>query len=272
MRSGGRGPSISSARRDRQSWDAPNHVPPAHGDIPPRDGRHALRIKPVLRGVNALVQRFSRVVIQNRNRGLANDRPGIDAGINIMNGAPGHFHPVIQGLFPGFETRERRQQRRVNIDDSPLKTAQEIALENAHEPGKDHQIHPDRIERVDISAFRFLVELGAEFAGSEITSGKIPISGVLEDAGAGNIAQHERDFGRNLASAAGIGDGHKIGSLARAKEADAKCFLVVHEVLLTGNDGAKQAACGGVLLEANSLVAQNHGHSVLRFFNRFLSL
>jgi hypothetical protein len=27
-----------------------------------------------------------------------------------------------------------------------------------------------------------------------------------------------------------------------------------------------------VLLEANSLVAQNHGHSVLRFFNRFLSL
>ena len=50
------------------------------------------------------------VVIEHGHGLLANDRPGVHAGIHVMHRAAGKFHAVIQRLFPGIQTRKRRQQ------------------------------------------------------------------------------------------------------------------------------------------------------------------
>lgn len=60
----------------------------------------ASRIEFMFCRVNALVQSFRRVVVQNRHRRLADDRAGIHSCIHEMHRATGDFHAVIQRLPP----------------------------------------------------------------------------------------------------------------------------------------------------------------------------
>ena len=64
----------------------------------------------MLGGMDALMERFRRVIIQHRHRLLADDWPPIHAGIHKMNRAAGDLYPVIQRLLPGLQAREGRQQ------------------------------------------------------------------------------------------------------------------------------------------------------------------
>lgn len=60
----------------------------------------------MLGGVNALMQCLWRVVVQNGNSFLADDRPGIHARIHEMDRAAGHFNAMVERLFPRFEAGE----------------------------------------------------------------------------------------------------------------------------------------------------------------------
>ena len=51
--------------------------------------------------MDALVQRFGRVIVQHGHRLLADNRPGIHARIDEMHGAARDSHPMSQRLLPG---------------------------------------------------------------------------------------------------------------------------------------------------------------------------
>src|SRR3712207_7229498 len=50
-------------------------------------------------------------------RSLHDDRPGVDALVDEVHGHPHHPHAVLHGLLDRVQPRERREQRRVHIDE-----------------------------------------------------------------------------------------------------------------------------------------------------------
>lgn len=67
------------------------------------DGGDAFGKKFVFRDLNSFVEGFMRVVVEDGDGLLGDDRAGINAGINEMDGAASDFYAMIEGLFPGFE-------------------------------------------------------------------------------------------------------------------------------------------------------------------------
>ena len=51
------------------------------------------------------------------DRALQDDRPGVDALVDEVDGDPGDLDAVLERLPDRVEARERRQQRRVDVDD-----------------------------------------------------------------------------------------------------------------------------------------------------------
>src|SRR6266700_2394957 len=58
------------------------------------------------------------VVVEHGNGGLQNDRAGIEVFVHEMYGAAGKFHAVFEGLALRFKAGERREQRRMNVQDA----------------------------------------------------------------------------------------------------------------------------------------------------------
>ena len=79
---------------------APNHASATDSDLAAGQCRHASGIQRVLRGVNALVQRFGGIVIQHEHRLLADDRTGVHPHIDEVHRAARHSYAVRQRLFP----------------------------------------------------------------------------------------------------------------------------------------------------------------------------
>ena len=80
---------------------APQDAPATHDNVTAGERCHASGIQGMFRGVNALVQRFRRVVIQHGHRLLADNRAGIHARINKVHGAAGDSDTMSQRLLPG---------------------------------------------------------------------------------------------------------------------------------------------------------------------------
>ena len=153
-----------------------NHPSSRHRNFPARNGRHTFRIKLMLGSLNPVMQRLRRVLVQNRDRLLADDRAGIHARIHKMHRTPRHLHAVIQRLFPGFEAGKRRQQRRMDVHDAPLERAQKFALQHPHETRQHNQIHLCRLQSGDERPLGVLVQLGAELSRRDELRGNLPLA------------------------------------------------------------------------------------------------
>ncbi len=53
----------------------------------------------------------------NRHRALEDGRPGVDALVDEVDGHACDLHPGVEGLADRVETRERRQEGRVDVHD-----------------------------------------------------------------------------------------------------------------------------------------------------------
>src|SRR4051812_32821246 len=60
---------------------------------------------------------------------LRDDRPGVDALVDEVDGHAHHAHPVVERLLDRVEPRERRQERRVHIDQPPRVVLHELRRE-----------------------------------------------------------------------------------------------------------------------------------------------
>src|SRR5579862_4256903 len=90
--------------------------------------------------MDALVQGFRRIGLQNWDSLLRNNRPGIDSSIDKMDRTAGDLYAIIKGLFPCLQTRKGRQQRRVNINNPTLEIPQKLPFQNSHKPRQDDQV------------------------------------------------------------------------------------------------------------------------------------
>src|SRR5579862_1289250 len=116
----------------------------------------------------------------------------------------------------------------MDIDVSALERTQEIPLEHPHESRQYHQIHARPPQRLDISPFGVFIELGAKFPRRDKLPRQLPLTRMAENTRCLDIAQNNRDLGRDSATRAGISNRHKIRAFARTKHADAKFSPVSH--------------------------------------------
>ena len=84
------------------------------------------------------VETLHSVVRLDRNRTLGDDRPVIDLLVDKVDRYPGDFDTVLQSFLNRVRAGKGREKRRVNIEDSIGKTADERGRENSHESGKNH--------------------------------------------------------------------------------------------------------------------------------------
>src|SRR3954449_8401529 len=84
------------------------------------DQAHGTRQQPVLDLVHSFLDRGDVARIRKNVEGfLQDDRAAVDALVDEVHGDPHHLHAVLDRLVDRAHPAERRQQRRVDIDDPP---------------------------------------------------------------------------------------------------------------------------------------------------------
>ena len=94
-----------------------------------------------LAAVDAAPQRRRVVLGFDRHRRLEDDRPAVRlAAIEQLDGAAGDLHAARERLLDGVHAAaERREQRRVHVEDGVGKRVEELVAEDAVVPGADDQ-------------------------------------------------------------------------------------------------------------------------------------
>ena len=87
-------------------------------------------------------QRLDAVIVKNRHGGLKNDRPTIELRGDQMNRGARNADAVFEGLSLCVASRERRQQRRVDIECPVRKRIEQRGGHTPHETGQTDQIYP----------------------------------------------------------------------------------------------------------------------------------
>ncbi len=113
------------------------------------------RIELVLGDLNPGMERLGGITRKNGNAALAENLSRIDSGIDQMDGAAGLGHTCLDGLTPGLQSAEGRQERWMNIQDASGESLQKGFLDDTHESGKDHKINPSLTEQADNFCFCF---------------------------------------------------------------------------------------------------------------------
>ena len=87
-------------------------------------------------------QRLGRVVVAHRHRGLQHDRTGVELAGHEMDGRAGDLHAVLERLALRVDAGERRQQRRVDVEDRVREGVEQRRADEPHEAGEADQRTP----------------------------------------------------------------------------------------------------------------------------------
>ena len=112
----------------------PRNAYPAFPDQPYRQGKAAMLRLEHSRGEARLV-----VALENRNRGLGDDRTGIHFGTDEMDRTAADPNTGRERAGVGVQSRESGQQGRMNVDHPVVPAFDEPWSEQAHEPGEADQ-------------------------------------------------------------------------------------------------------------------------------------
>src|SRR5690348_1832476 len=183
------------------------------------DDAHGFGIDAMLFGEDAGGERLLGVVVADGHGGLEDDGAGVEIFVHEVHSAAGDFHAVIERLALGFESRERGEKRRMDIEDASAKGLDEMRREKAHVAGEADEINTGGLERGDdevIVGFAFEALRGDDFGGDAARAG------ALDAGGAFAMADDDGDFGvGNAAEADTLRERLKIRAAAGEKHADA---------------------------------------------------
>ena len=78
--------------------------------------------------------------VRQLQRPLQDHRPRVDPAVDEVHSDAEDLHPVVKGLLDRLQSRERRQQRRVHVDDRVGERRQELRAEQLHVSGEHDQL------------------------------------------------------------------------------------------------------------------------------------
>src|SRR5260370_28753721 len=86
------------------------------------------------------------MAVANVNDSLQHNGAGVEIFVDEMDGATGEFHAVFERLALRFEAGERREQRRMDIEDAVRKFGDKKGREQAHVSGEADEINMEFVE------------------------------------------------------------------------------------------------------------------------------
>ena len=100
-------------------------------DRPAGDQPDGLDQQLVLDGMQPLQDRVGVGGIGELERALEDDRAGVDAAVDEVHGDAEHLDAVVERLLHRAQPGERRQQRRMHVDDAVREGGQERVAETS---------------------------------------------------------------------------------------------------------------------------------------------
>ena len=91
--------------------------------------------------LDSVAQRLFRIIRQYRNTPLTDNRPGIQARIHEMYRASGKPYAMFHRLLLRVQTRTRRKQRRVDVDDSSIVVLKYGSAHDLHVTRQDQPVY-----------------------------------------------------------------------------------------------------------------------------------
>jgi len=152
---------------------------------------------------------------------LRDDFAGVDVLIDVVDGAAGFSYAGGERLFPGAQALERREQRRMDVDDAMGEGVEERFLDDAHVAGEDDPLGTVLAQKLDQRDFAFRAELGLERRREQRGSGEAISRGVLEDDGVRDVAGDEDDFGVELSRENRLLQRDKVAAFAGTEDGEA---------------------------------------------------
>ena len=154
----------------------------------------------MLYGLDPSVERGLVVVGTDVDGLLQQDRAMVHEVVDVVDGRAGHLHPGGKRVTHRVGPWERRQQRRMEVDQSACERVDENRSEDPHEPCRDDQVRPvpgDPITQLAAPGLAICKRLRLE---DEV---RYPVKRSPVDPGARAVGHHRHDLGGNLSTAAG---------------------------------------------------------------------
>ena len=142
-------------QRAARDGDARVRAGEVHGHVPAVDDqrigqeqRDGPRQQPVLDGPDPVVEARHVVAGQDGDGLLRDDRPAVERRVDEVDRAAGHGHAVRQRVGDRVRARERRQQRRMRVEDPPGERGEDRRPDDPHVAGEDDRVDPDGGQRL----------------------------------------------------------------------------------------------------------------------------
>ena len=155
-------------------------------------------------------QRLRRVLVVDGHRGLPDDRAGVEIGRDNVNSRATDLDAMRPRLALSFEAWERREQRRMHIQDGVRECFDKLRTEEAHEACQAHE--------ADIASTQLAHE-GAIVIGSQRVSTMIEVARLdpgstrpLQPRRIRSIRDDDRDGGIQAPFGNGIYNRLKVAS------------------------------------------------------------
>ncbi|EGJ76923.1 putative phosphoribosylglycinamide formyltransferase [Streptomyces sp. Tu6071] len=155
-----------------------------------------------------------RIVLADLDHALGDDRSGVDAVVDEVDGAARDLRPVGEGVPDAVGAGEAGQQCGVGVDEAPAETVQELLADDLHETGRDHEVRGVR---------------GGGPGEREVPGGAVRV--VLDPAHEGG------DSG-------GTGPFQARDALAVGTDGDDACPVALRALLLDGVEEGLEVAAG----------------------------
>ena len=139
-------------------------------------------------------ERVRRVIVEDSDGGLRDNRPLVHFGHNKMHRAAVDFDAIGKGALMRMQSAISGQKGRMDVDEPLLPGADEIRRQQPHEAGEADQFDPVQIEK-DLHRLLELVAPGIDLMidGGGRNSLRFREG---ETFGFGAVGEDERDFGR----------------------------------------------------------------------------
>ena len=98
------------------------------------------RQEPVLDGLDPRLEARLVVAGQDRDRLLGDDRAAVERRVDEVDGRPGHGRPVGERVAHGMRARERRQERRMRVDDPARIRGERHRPDEPHVAGQHDEV------------------------------------------------------------------------------------------------------------------------------------
>jgi len=170
-----------------------SHPPTADCPAPIEQDPEGLRVDPVLFDQNSRRQGVDRVVVQNGNSRLNNDRSGVEGTIDQMHRGSRDPGTVLERLPLRVQSGKRRKQRRMDVHDPVREGLQKHGPDEPHVPGKAHQASVASTELIDDCAF-IRITVGV-VSRSQMDGGDAGLAGPYQTWGSGPIRDDNRHGG-----------------------------------------------------------------------------